>query len=83
MKVYPNLAVSGSNSSNSRMGDFGTLLLNCSISGRIMLLYIFHTISSDIAESKNMAPATDSKTSPRAFGTSTSSASSHSSSDNK
>lgn len=34
-------------------------------------------------ESKNIAPATDSKISPKAFGTSTSSASSHSSSDIK
>lgn len=38
-------------------------------------------MSNDIFESKNMAPATDSKMSPKALGTSTSSASSHSSSD--
>lgn len=29
-KTYPNLAVSGSSSSSSRIGDFGTLVLNCS-----------------------------------------------------
>lgn len=35
--TYPNLAVSGSNSRSSRMGDFGTEQLNCSISGPIIL----------------------------------------------
>lgn len=79
-KTYPNLAVSGSNSSNSLIGDFGTELLNFSISGPIIRLYTRHTASRDIPESRNIAPATDSKRSPRAFGTSTSSASSISSS---
>lgn len=43
--------------------------------------FTFQTISKDIFESRNIAPAIDSKISPNAFGTSTSSASSHSSSD--
>lgn len=35
--TYPNLAVSGSSSSSSLIGDFGTEQLNCSISGPIIL----------------------------------------------
>lgn len=78
--TYPNFAVSGSNSRSSRIGDFGTDLLNFSISGPMILSYTLHTASRDIPESRNMAPATDSNRSPKAFGTSTSSASSVSSS---
>lgn len=37
-RSHLNFAVSGSSSSSSRIGDFGTELLNSSISGRIMLL---------------------------------------------